>query len=336
MTKSARKIHDITEKLLFSPLKKDSEYILELFDFFTSLPIEEDHQGDISLKNGIALSNKNASDCIKDYKRTATFLRGTYKSIMESTKRFPNIRLNILYAGCGPYATLLVPLLSFFEPKNINITLIDINQSSIASVKNLISKLGYEDYISDIIVADATQFQYPKNTPLHVVVTETMFHALTKEPQVAITQNLAPQLTEGGLLIPEEITISLGYSFFSKEPYLNQYDDTYQIANSANKNVKRETINKLFSLNKNERTNQKDLLHFFESKWHLIPENYEETPDICIYTHIKIFDTFQLQDADSLITNPYCLTSLYNLQDQNKFKIKYNTQNIPNWEITVS
>ena len=163
-----------------------------------------------------------------------------------------------------------------------------------------------------------------------------MFHALTKEPQVAITQNLAPQLTKGGFFIPEEITISLGYSFFSKEPYLNQYDDIYQINNLTNQNIKRQSIKKLFSLNKNENTNQEDSFHFFESRWHLLPEDYEKTPDICIYTHIKVFDTLQLQDADSLITNPYCLTSLYNLQDQSKFKIKYNIQNVPNWEITVS
>lgn len=335
MTERVKKIHDITHRLLFSSKKKDADHILDLYNFYTHFPIEEDNQGDISLRNGIALSKKNAADCIKDYKRTACFIRGIYKAITECSKKFPNTKLNILYAGCGPYAPLLLPLLSFFEPESLNITLIDINQSSIKSVKKIITTLDCDSYISNCIVADAIQYKHSTTEPLHIIISETMFHALTKEPQVAITQNLAPQLIDGGILIPEEINIALGYSFFSKEPFLNQYNTTYHISNSVNQNIKRESVETLFSITKNQSNNLVDS-YYFESKWYSIPENYEETPDVCIYTHIKVFDAFQLQYEDSLITNPYCLTSLYNLQDQVKFKIKYSIQNIPNWEINVS
>ncbi|WP_108807951.1 hypothetical protein [Aquimarina spinulae] len=335
MTKRVKKIYNITQKLLFSSKKKDAESILDLYNFYTCFPLKEDNQGDISLKNGIAISKKNAADCIHDYKRTASFLRGVYNAIIECKKKFPNEELNILYAGCGPYAPLLLPLLSLFEPDNINITLLDINQASIDSIKQIVIELGYETYISNCIVADATQYQYRKNESLHMIITETMFHALTKEPQVAITQNLAPQLIEGGILIPEEISITLGYSFFSKEPFLNQYNNTYHVANLINQNAKRKFVETLFSLTKSKNKGVVDS-YYFESKWYPIPENYEETPDICIYTYIKVFDVFQLQYEDSLITNPYCLTSLYNLQNKSKFKIKYSIENIPNWEITVS
>jgi hypothetical protein len=337
MIEKIKKIHDIAQRLLFSPKEKDAEHILDLYNFYTHFLVEEDNQGDISLKNGIALSIKNAADCIKDYKRTACFLRGIHKAIIECIKRFPNTELNILYAGCGPYAPLLLPLLSLFKPEDINVTLIDINQSSIDSIKNIVVELGYEAYISSSIVANAIQYKHPDDTPLHIVITETMFHALTKEPQVAITQNLAPQLIDGGILIPEEINIALGYSFFSKEPFLNQYNSTYHITNFPNQNIKRKSVAPLLSINKDENNSIIDSSqYYFESEWYSIPKNYTETPDICIYTYIKVFDVFQLQYEDSLITNPYCLTSLYNLQNYCRFKVKYDIQNIPNWEINVS
>ncbi len=121
MIEKIKKIHDIAQRLLFSPKEKDAEHILDLYNFYTHFLVEEDNQGDISLKNGIALSIKNAADCIKDYKRTACFLRGIHKAIIECIKRFPNTELNILYAGCGPYAPLLLPLLSLFKPEDINV-----------------------------------------------------------------------------------------------------------------------------------------------------------------------------------------------------------------------
>ena len=44
-----------------------------------------------------------------------------------------------------------------------------------------------------------------------------MDKALINEPQVSITQNLVAQLSEGGVLVPEEIKLSTRNSFFAKE-----------------------------------------------------------------------------------------------------------------------
>ena len=334
MTKRIGDIYNITHRILFSSEEKDAENVLDLYNFYTRFPTEKDNQGEIILQNGIALSKENAADCILDYKRTCCFIRGIYKAIIECQKKFPATQLNILYAGCGPFAPLLLPLLSFFDPKQISATLIDINRSSIKSIKNIISTLGYNTYISNSMVANAIHYQYPKTKALHMIITETMFHALTKEPQVAITQNLAPQLTEGGVLLPEEIHVSFGYSFFAKEPFLNQYNDIYFIRNSTNQNIKRESMGPLFSVTKNTQRNDIDP-YYFESKWYPVPENYEKTPDICIYTYVKVFDIYQLRYEDSLITNPYCLLSLHNIAHQSNFKIKYSIHKIPDWEISV-
>lgn len=338
-SRSVEILHRITKNLLDASKKENEAYVQELYNFYNYFfdTLDEDNQGEILLENGIALSRNDAANCIKDYKRTASFINGVYKAIISTLEKFPNTKINILYAGCGPYAPLILPLLSFFKPEQLSVTLVDINESSIKTVKKIVSELKFEPYISSIIIADAIEYKHEVLNSLHIIVTETMFHALTKEPQVAITQNLVPQLVKGGILIPEEINVSLGYSFFAKEPYLNQYNNEYNITNESNQNIKRESLETLFTINKNE---SKRTIHsypyYFESKWYNPPESFNETPDICIFTSVTIFDTIKLQYEDSLITNPFCIKSLYNLNKQSQFKIKYSIKNAPKWEISVN
>ncbi|MEW4924617.1 hypothetical protein [Algibacter sp. 2305UL17-15] len=329
-------LHSITKRILITTTENEVEAVKHLNEFYTQFETSDDIEGDIHLTNGIALSKKHAADCIKDYKRTSRFLKGVYKAIVSCAENFPDTELNILYAGCGPYATLVLPLLSFFKPEQLNITLLDINKSSIESIKRIVSELKMDSYFGDIIVADATTYKYPETLNLHLVISETMFNALTKEPQVAVTDNLAPQLIEKGILIPEEIDVSMGYSFFSKEPFLNQFDNEYYVSNTTNKPIERDAPETLFVLNKKTSKNVKLVdSNYFESRLFTIPTDFQNKPDICLYTRIKIFDSIDLQNEDSLITNPFCIASLYNLPKESKFRINYNIKNSPNWGVTI-
>lgn len=335
MTNSNKQIEFITKNILSSKHIDEEQYSISLLnEFYVNVHSEAKENKDTYLQKGIALSQKHAADCIKDYKRTIRFIQGVYQAILSAQKKFPHQRLNILYAGCGPYAPLIIPLLHYFKPEQVNVTLIDIHQHSIDSVKEVISILGYEDYFSDVMVADATTYTFDSDHTLHMVITETMFRALVNEPQVAITQNLAPQLDKDGILVPEEISLSIGYSFFSKEPYLNHYKDTYDIKNDSNE-VYRKQIKPLFSINKKNSVNP-ETDFTYSSPWLSVPDIYEQTPDICIYTTVKIFDAIQLKNEDSLITNPHCVGSLYNFEQHTQFKVQYCTQRIPKWDIPLT
>src|SRR5262249_33054812 len=71
---------------------------------------------DTPLPNGIALSPTLAGACLKDPVRVSIFLRGIHAAIREAQRRFPGQRIEILYAGTGPFAPLAIPLMTRFSP----------------------------------------------------------------------------------------------------------------------------------------------------------------------------------------------------------------------------
>ncbi len=275
------------------------------------------------LEGGIALSSQHALDCLKDPLRTVRFIKATYHALLESFDRFPNEKIELVYAGCGPAAPIIMPLLSLFKPEQLSITLLDINETSIHSVSALIHALGAQEFFRSIRLEDAIKYVHPPELSLHIVLSETMDKALTKEPQVRITQNLAPQLLDHGIFIPESIAIYTEHSFYSKEPYFDIYKNVLELGPPFLSRDKQP----LFSITKDIQ-NQKE----FEYTSALIdvPSNFLDTPDICIYAEIKIFGDQWLKKSKSLISNSFCLTSLYNLKGKS-YKLFYTTKGIPNW-----
>jgi predicted RNA methylase len=60
-------------------------------------------------------------------------------------------------------------------------------------VRRLVDHFGLRN--CDFVVGDATSYRHPR--PLDLLIVEAMQAALSKEPQVAIVRNLAPQLASG-------------------------------------------------------------------------------------------------------------------------------------------
>ncbi|ADL49808.1 phytanoyl-CoA dioxygenase [Clostridium cellulovorans] len=208
------KLKKITETLLkdeddYGEIKKATD---DLYDVFVAVSdLKEDDAScreDVYLSKGKAIGTVWAAMCIKEFMRTKRFIKGVFLAIKEAQKKFKDTQIHILYAGTGPFATLILPLTTMFSSEEIKVTLLEINSESIKNLKTVISVLGAASYIEEIVQCDATTYKVNKDKNVHMIVTETMQRALKKEPQVSITLNLVPQMIEGGILVPQNVTVS--------------------------------------------------------------------------------------------------------------------------------
>jgi hypothetical protein len=307
----------------------------ELSDFYSKISsVEHSVSNETLVKGGIALSSSGAADCVDDYLRTVFFIKGIYKALIKLCIDFPERSINILYAGCGPYATLILPLLPLFDKNRIKALLLDINAASIASVQHLLVVSGLDEYQLQLIETDATTYTKPNDFTIDLAISETMHYALTSEPQVAITQNIVSQLPPHGILIPEEITIDLAYTFFDHEPALKNAKQEVKGHKQLQPYPHNVFVDRLFTINK-ELFSSIIYNSKIESKFYDLPANFENHPDICIFTEIKIFDNIELKTAESYITNPYCVVSLYSINDYSGIQLMYDFSEIPKWSYSL-
>lgn len=169
--------------------------------------IVDPHRDGTGTGAGRAISPVEAAWCVLDFWRTAAFLRGVLAALGAARARFGGM-LEVVYAGTGPFATLLLPLLPRLAPRGLRVTLIDLHARSTASVSRLAAALGVSDAVAAVVTADAATYRHDR--PIHVAIAETMQRALENEPQVAVSRNLAAQLAPGGILVPECVSVHLG------------------------------------------------------------------------------------------------------------------------------
>lgn len=206
-------IKEVTEFILTQPdqyglIFQRLQSLHNLYAGYTGVYAHNINDSDIWLPSGNAVSTTKAAHCLLEFQRTAVFMRGIYKALKQLQKDFPGEKLHILYAGCGPYATLLTPFTSLFTADEVAFHLMDVNTVTLDAAKQLYESLGLTDYIAEYICTDATTYCIPEGTMIHLCVCEAMLNALRKEPQVDITLNLVPQLHEKALFIPHDITVT--------------------------------------------------------------------------------------------------------------------------------
>lgn len=180
-------------------------------------PAGADDADGTRLPGGEAIAPRDAARCVLDGRRTSAFLRGLHAAVLEARTRFPGAPTEILYAGCGPFAPLAVPLTTRFSPAEIRFTLLDVHQRSLDAARRVFQALGRSAFVRDYVRCDAAAYGVDAAHPTHVVVVEAMLAALEREPQVAITMNLAPQLCPGGIFLPERITVDCCLGDLAKE-----------------------------------------------------------------------------------------------------------------------
>lgn len=159
------------------------------------------------LDSGLATSTPEATVCIVDSMRIVKFIRGVYGAIVDLKEKFKGEKLHLLYAGTGSYATLVTPLLHLFDSKDIEISFLDVDESSLNSLKILLQTLDLQEFVKDYICEDAIKYKISSKT--HIILSEIMSAALEKKFQVNVTLNLSPQLCEGGVFLPQKIGLTL-------------------------------------------------------------------------------------------------------------------------------
>lgn len=169
--------------------------------------LENANQQDINTNTGKAIAARWAASCVTDMMRTRNFILGIRDAIDERLKLNGNKPVIVFYAGTGPFATLLTPLITVFKPSQLQLILMEINPVSVLHLQKIIHYFGMEDYLIDLVQDDAATYCVPRNQQPDIVVSETMNNALQKEPQVSIVANLLSQCNRKPLLIPELIKV---------------------------------------------------------------------------------------------------------------------------------
>jgi hypothetical protein len=175
-----------------------------LYASLTDVGAESEDAASTLLPAGKAISPQDGARCVLDAPRTSAYLRGVHAAIRAVQARFAERPIDVVYAGCGPFAALAFPVAAMFG-SGVRFTVIDAHARSLLNARRVAERLGFDESMRDYIRADATK--YVHRTPFHILIVESMLAALQAEPQVAITLNLARQIRAGGALVPERIWV---------------------------------------------------------------------------------------------------------------------------------
>ena len=250
---------------------------------------------DTLLPSGLAISPNDAARCVLDFRRTGKFLKGTYAALKETRARFPGQPLEVLYAGCGPFAPLGIPLATRFGAHQLRFTFLDVHARSLDAVRRIIHELGLSAWVRAYVQGDATH--YVHSGPLHGVIAETMQRALGREPQVAITENLARQLCPGGVFIPEAVVV---------EAWLVDPDHEISTAPGVVDASGRRYLGRVLEVTARSSAGPGP---GDESRWVVldVPKEAVARGKVMLATTVTVFDSVQLRERESGITHPLIL-----------------------------
>ena len=256
-------------------------------------------EGETLTPEGLALSPTNAVMCADDYLRTIRFIRGLHAAIIDRKKRHSGRPVRVLYAGCGPYATLAIPLMSVLSSEAVTFTLVDIHAESIDAVKSIVKSLGYVDYVSAFQVADAGSYRIARDRQPDIVLMEIMQSCLKNEPQVSVTRHLMRQAPDA-VLIPAEVRIELKLVDLSREFTLH-----YSEQDVPGLHRDRIHVDTLFRLNREAVASWNDGgRELLPAAVVQIPELPESRYQLMLFTIVDVFGDNTLRDYDSGLTVP--------------------------------
>ncbi|MBX2928167.1 MAG: hypothetical protein KF852_10060 [Saprospiraceae bacterium] len=297
-------INTLLEEEAPLPLKQATDQLFTLLAAYAGLE-EPVHRDNLKLPTGTAIGPYWAAMCLKDFLRTQRFMSGIYRAVSDARKKNPGEQIHILYAGTGPFATLVLPIMARFSAKEIAVTLLDVHAANLVMLEKVLDALGFQDRVKAFIQADAATYQLTDSSKVHIAIAETMQHALEREPQAAISLNLAPQLAADTVWIPQNIRIKAALMNMQKDRdrqfgLLPEGETSYRILGRV--------------LDLNAHTAREMAVRIAENHPALeecrldIPAEQAKTfPWLALFTHIQIYGSYALHAWDSALCAPRLL-----------------------------
>jgi len=317
----------LSDELDYLKLSESINKYKSLLTEISELHLEdEESRTDIHSSTGKAIGSTWAAMCIDDMLRTKRFIKGIDKAIKQVLKKRKR-PVEILYAGSGPFAALILPLTSRYTEEEIRIRLLEINKNSCRHLEKLLRELDLLGYIESIENVDATKYVVKSGEKIDILLSETMQRGLEKEQQVSIVLNLLNQLKEGVIVIPEKIELHFGMI-------------EYVGSDSVQKNYR--TIAKVFELSKKELKKYKrsrdqfGQIVFPKNEVEILRDNVGEDGQLVIFTEIQIYEDEKLTINESGLTLPIIIQELNNkMREDQVLRIGYEIGTNPGLKYEV-
>lgn len=312
----------------FSELSQAIKDYKNIVDTVATINIDnESNKEDLFFNNGKALGTTWAAMCMDDILRTKMFVKGVFKALASLQKKQQK-PIHILYAGTGPYATLILPILATYSAEEIKVTLVEINKGSFDSMKSVIQKLGFEKHVVSFKNEDATTMKLDSTPKIDIILSETLQCGLVREQQVPITLNLLNQVAENTILIPE--MLALDVCLFNFKAFTNRTEETkeenyalfldrlIEINNSSHQVFKLDTNSTVTNV-------------LSEKRITFNPKNTEAFDSLVLLTRMTIFGEEKIQLHESGLTIPITLDTVSNHKEEKTFTISYKIDREPGY-----
>ncbi|MBX9783276.1 MAG: hypothetical protein K2X48_08290 [Chitinophagaceae bacterium] len=266
--------------------------------------------------SGRATGTYGAAMCTIDYMRTRRFMQGVVSAVTELLKTHSSVKL--LYAGCGPFALLVLPLTLLFTPAQVQIQCIELNTTSIGCFQKLISKLNVKAFFKEVICDDAAEIKLQQADAYDMMITETMMHALKNEAQVAIIINLMNQCRKDIVLIPHEVQVQFA-CIAHDSSLLNKVFRSQLPLLHLNKQTAQEFSNWLQHRN--------DVL--LQKTIDLSNDVYHEGDKLSYLTTIHVYGRYSLFINESGLTVPVAIQPLQKINPGQSIQFQYRMGSKP-------
>lgn len=290
----------------------------DLFERLTQFCIDHEKgiaSGETRLESGLAISPTLAAMCIRELFRTTAFIRGLNDAIMDATQADRPTR--VLYAGCGPYALLAVPLMAALPQGSVTFTLLDIHPECLEQARELIASLGLSSYVEDYLCVDATRYKIAEDNKPDVIVSETMAVTLHNEPQVSIARNLLTQAPDA-LMVPQSVSVEVALLNFSREHVFMPADYVGEFPEPDRDRI---YLGKIFELNTACIADWKNIEGNTLPAGHVkIPSPLEDRYSPHLLTDIVVYGRHRLQNYDCSLTSPQRLKGDIRAGDELQFR----------------